>query len=574
MTRLQQISAVLGLCLLLAFSATAAELSAQVDRRQVALDETLRLTLRLDQRSVSSPPDFSVLEADFDILNQGRSTQLRIVNGRSEAWTTWELVLAPKREGAVTIPAFDVDGARSDPITLQVDQSAPADAKGKAEYYVELEVDKERLYPQEQLLVRIRLLSAVPLGDLRGTPLEIENARVVPLGEQQYQKTQGALDYRVYQLDYAVFPEVSGTLEIPPQRFTAVKNPSRSLFDRGRGRQVRMATRARRLEVKPLPPGAERARWLPASRLEFSQEFSAEGDGYRVGEPLTRTLTLTVDGQPASLLPSLTLPPLQGARRYPEAPENSSREHRDGITATQRLRVSVVPGQPGTLELPPLELAWWDTTADRARVARVPARTIEVLPAAVSQSTPVVADPALPPAPAAPVPAQAPVESPQGTHWLLWSNLAWALISAGLAVLWWRARRRSPAGATGPAPAAGPLAGSRPAESRAFETLREACRGGDPGAIRQALLDWAPLRFELNGAATLEAIGRQTQEGALIEQLRLLDRALFHPQAAQGLNPDQLLSALQRLREQKPGPSSTQTDLLPPLYPQSGSAVN
>ena len=98
--------------LLISFSAMSlakGQLVAKVDRTQVTLEETLKLTLRYNQQVMFGEPDFSLLNTNFDVLGNHRSNQYRSVNGRAESWTQWSLTLAPKKEGKLLIPSFEYE---------------------------------------------------------------------------------------------------------------------------------------------------------------------------------------------------------------------------------------------------------------------------------------------------------------------------------------------------------------------------------------------------------------------------------------------------------------------------------
>ena len=101
-----------------------ATLSSTVNRNQVSTNETLTLTVSIDEQVNTSSLDLSELERDFEVLGtspQSRSS-INIVNGRSvqEATTVWTITLVAKRDGRLTIPAFSIGTAKSQAITINV----------------------------------------------------------------------------------------------------------------------------------------------------------------------------------------------------------------------------------------------------------------------------------------------------------------------------------------------------------------------------------------------------------------------------------------------------------------------
>ena len=535
--------------------AQAATLTASVDRTRVASDETLNLSLKIDTRAATGQPDLSLLQPYFEILSSRKSTQMRIINGDAESWTEWSIALAPKVVGRILLPPFEFDGARSAPLQIEVTASKAPGGTPNDDYYLELETDTASAYVDQQIKLSIRLYTAVNLSSLEAQPLQLEDADVIKLDEQQYQKVQQGRRFLVYELNYAIFPRTPGTLEIPPQRFNAVKDAPRSLFDSRLGQQLRLSSQTRSLEVLAPPSQINSRDWLPAASLSLSQTLSQPDGNYRVGEPITRTLTLQAEGVEAKRLPQL--PPLSSLdfKQYPEPAQLDQQTPASGIHASRTERYGLVPTRPGPLELPALELHWWDTAANQPRVARVPAQTLNVLPprnAPGVQSNPPTQI-AAPQQPRIPAPVQ-PAET-GSSAWLYWSNLIWAAISLLFAGLWWRARKGAvQAAALPPSP---PLANTD--EAQAFRALEAACRQGDWGSIRQALSRWRGLA---SGATTHTGA---FEDEALDQQIARLDGCLYGKEALESFDAQALLDAARGYR-QRLAESGTKTEGLPPLY--------
>ncbi|HBM84533.1 MAG TPA: protein BatD, partial [Halieaceae bacterium] len=74
--------------------------------------------------------------------------------------------------------------------------------------------------------------------------LQLDNAYVQPLEQNSFQRTQDGRPWLVHEVRYAIFPEQSGTLTIPPQVFTGRESSGRrSVFDFGSGgRQLQRRT--------------------------------------------------------------------------------------------------------------------------------------------------------------------------------------------------------------------------------------------------------------------------------------------------------------------------------------------
>ena len=115
----------LQLCLLLLCTVTIplvawGAIITEVDRTEVALGETLRLTIRADAGEQPNELDLSGIERDFEILQRSSSTSARLVGGEQSVTRTLELDLSPRRDGVMTIPSLTAGGRRTTPIAIKV----------------------------------------------------------------------------------------------------------------------------------------------------------------------------------------------------------------------------------------------------------------------------------------------------------------------------------------------------------------------------------------------------------------------------------------------------------------------
>lgn len=517
---------------LLALPAVAASLSASLDRSELALNQTLELTLRYDSRDPVGQPDLGALAPHFEVLGQTQSRQLRITNSRTQSYTQWQYRLAPKTQGRILIPAFELGGARSQPLEVVVKPPRFSPNRPDGDYFLERTLEPETAYAGQQLHLSVRLHTAVDLADMRLTPLEVENARVLELEGRRYQRRLNGRDYLVHEKNYALFPRESGSLRVPAQRLTARRGTRGSLFDLDRSPQVRLRAEPLTLEVEAPP----RARgWLPAVSLKIQQRLLGKGP-FAVGEPITLERTLEAEGADPARLPSLNLPEMPGVKVYPEPPKNEQATSARGLVSTVTRRFTLVPTQAGRLDIPAPSVRWWNSETREPVQATAEPLSLEVTAPAVASgqarelqddasaappedAKTASASPASSSKAVAPPPASAPVSA-----WWLWSQLGWALLCAALGWGWWRARRAGDT--TGKAPEPG---SPKPADtSAAREALRQACQAHDPAATRQALLAWAEARDLLPAPANLSAV--QALAGDDLQgELERLDKALYAP---------------------------------------------
>lgn len=407
--------------------ALAAGLDAQVDRTRLAEGESLLLTLS-GPGDVWGTPDTAVLARDFAVQNQGQGTSTVMTNGRVTTTREWRFLLTPKASGRFTIPAMRLGELESLPIAVEVLPAAQAAQVGEPPpARLEAELDRDQVYVQGQVIYTLRVLLRPQVQNASLEDPQAEGVQIERLGEDRVTETQrDGLRYRVVERRYALLPQHSGAIEIPAPVLSAAVPESRtgrgqaagtapgspfgsggsafeqffgrdpfaemdSLFQRTRPIQVRGP--ALTLEVRPRPAGAP-VPWLPAEELRVAESWTpdpvAAQTRLRVGEPITRTIALTAQGLSDAQLPDLigAVPP--GVKSYPDKPRTETRAEGDTLVAVKEIKQALVPTVAGKLVLPEIRLAWWDTRADQERVAVLPARTLEVLPAtgAVNDQTP------------------------------------------------------------------------------------------------------------------------------------------------------------------------------------------
>jgi len=381
----------LAMVLLLVYSvAQAAPVTARLDRSSAVVGETVTLTLQTGDTNQSLDTDLSVLQADFDVLNRRSETQMSFVNGRQTASVRLVITLEPKHQGKLLIPALNFPGASSSPLILKV-SAAPVLAPGTAEpVFIEVTVQPESgpYYVLSQISLMVRIFYQANLTEAAINPPAPAQASVRLLDEVPYQSDRNGERYRVLERRYAIFPERSGTLTIPPMQLSGrlIERPSDRLWQPTvRGRRVRVESEPLTLEISPRPADYTGDFWLPARRIMLSQQIS-DSEKLRVGEPLTRTVILDAMGLEENMLEEPAWPEVPATRIYPDQPQGISRDDGEWVLGHKEFRYAVVPEQPGELVLPEIRLDWWDTIANRQRTAVLPAHRVTVLPSELSQS--------------------------------------------------------------------------------------------------------------------------------------------------------------------------------------------
>ncbi|HAB86975.1 MAG TPA: protein BatD [Pseudomonas sp.] len=542
---MKRLMAFLLLCIL-AGQATAAGLFARVDRTQLSIDETLELSLESQGGAVFGKPDLEPLEELFEVFDTRQVNQLSSSNGEARAITRWLITLRPRQTGYVVIPPLQLGDWRSEPITLLVQESLKSSEGDQlAPIFIDSSVDQESVYVQAQVILTLRIYHSVSLyDDSTLSPLQMPEALVERLGEPRtYEKTINGIRHGVIEVRYALFPQKSGELTIPAQLFSAttVTNGSNSVFGSrgGRSTQVRSPSIPLTVKAKPAdyPAGAP---WLPARSLTLVEAWSPEPQQAQAGESLTRSLLLKAEGLTSTQLPAIGSTPSAELRRYPDQPSLANEVSSAGLVGSREQREALIPTRSGPLQLPALEVVWWNTVEDRLESTTLEARTLDVA------DNPNLAPPAAEPPVLSAVPAEQAV---------LWP---WQLSTALLALstligfgLWLHARRQ---------PAVQRALQPGPTPRSLLDDLRRACQANDTQATRQALDAWARQQPETLADMAARFV-------PLSDALDGLNGALYS-EAGQRWQGDALWQAIQALPPASSPDLDQEQGALPPLYPR------
>ncbi|NOR70267.1 MAG: protein BatD, partial [Methylomarinum sp.] len=250
------------LCLLIFLissqTALATEIKVTVDRNPISINESVQLTFTAST-SPDDDPDFSPLEKDFNILNQSKQSKSSWINGESSKTIQWVLNIMPKKVGDLLIPVIAFGDDHSKQSNLRVTENQTSNDNQNAELFLEVEATPKTTYVQSQVIYTLRLFSRVQLSQAQLSELELTDALVEKLGEvKKYNTLRNGVQYTVNELNYAIFPQKSGEINIPPMQLTAgVVSSSRARFNGFFNRQIsktkRIQSNAIRLNVQAVP---------------------------------------------------------------------------------------------------------------------------------------------------------------------------------------------------------------------------------------------------------------------------------------------------------------------------------
>jgi len=588
-----------------------ADVTASLDRNSIYAGDTVTLSIATSGADEGRQPDLSPLRKDFDILGTSSSQQIEIINGQRSDSHQWLVELAPQNAGTLTVPALKVGNSHTPALTLTVSaQPAAAGAQAGAPVFVESELDTARggTYVQQEIPYTTRLYYRVPLIEGDFSDPQLDNAAVERIGEdRQYRTTRDGEHYQVLERRYAIFPEHSGKLTIPPAVFTGRMvsassqrspfdsmdammermmggNPFKGSFFAGTpfadpGKRIRRHGNELSVDVKPRPASYRGEDWLPTPKLVLHDSWAESPPEFHSGEPVTRTITLEARGLEAAQLPEIHIPATPGLRIYPEQPVQNNRVDGDWVYGRSKQTFAFLATKAGRIDLPAISVHWWDTEKHTERTAQLPGWEVMVKPGSASTGAAAPLQPAAgqqPPAPVAqpgkPVAAGGNLKAADQTAagkmnlWLVVGGPL-LLVALLLTVLLARRLRQSGRGGTAAATETPPAPVPPTAATETREKLRRACADNDPHAAASALLDWARATWPRETPRSLGELAVRVGHGQA--QVRELETVLYAP-GEHAWSGERLWGALRRGLEpvQDTGRARHGDNDTPPLYPE------
>ena len=549
--------------LLLLFSAaTYAEVTARVDRPTVDLNESFTLEIIVDSNT-DLEPDLVPLEESFFVGQISKLSNTSIFNGEIRRSLTWTVALMPKTTGVQEIPAITIGAEQSEPVRITVNEPTNA-PPGEADVFVTSEVDLDETYVQAQILYRIRIYRAVATRQpaLREPTISGVEALVELAGdERQYEAVLNGRAYNVIERVIALYPQESGEIQISPARFEA-----RVLRDgRITGRKV-FTSESHTINVLPIPaPPASHpdATWLPARDVQLSENWSRSPDELDVGEPVTRNVSLSALGQIETQLPAIEAPEVDGLNIYADQPELGRTLEDGGIRGVRKDQYAIIGLAGGALELPAVEVPWWDIAAGEWKIATLPARTLTI------RGETILPTPVAPPV-EVPAESSADVETPAEPVTVVVADSFWQRAAELLAVLWiltiaawWWSSRTQPRRSREPREPELPPVYKR--QAQLLKTARKAAMASDGAGVRAAVLGWGALQWPDDAPRSIGDLSNRVA-APLADELRKLSSASYGP-VGRKWNGEDLAKALNSISVLTPDEERVAREQLPPLMP-------
>lgn len=428
--------------------------TAQVDRRQISLDETVSLKLNVQAAgngSIGQPkfdaPDFEVVNSfdttyvesyydqntnQFGMRNTQQMTKvLRPLHAGSLRIGHIQVIVGGRSYGAPDI-LVDVrpSGAAQPPpgggVPLSGGQNGggvvlrrTGKANDQTGIFVRAEVDRDKVYKGEQVVVSYYLYRRVRAMNLQVSQFPtlsgfLREELDMPVMQPRLDSEPVVLDGVAYQRSllarYAAYPLQEGRLKVDPLglkysyfggsgQADDSEDPFLNFFKQLAPREGTSQSEPIYVQVMPLPPEGRPANFSGGVG-DFSIASAVDKYDVRANEPLTLTVKIEGQGNVAAIGEPRASWPSQIEYYDSKATVHSGK----GGVGSKIFEILLIPRKSGSLILPPMELSYFDPSQKKyvtKATEPIPIQVAEAAPGSGMASNP-VSEPPLNPNPGTP----------------------------------------------------------------------------------------------------------------------------------------------------------------------------
>ncbi len=385
----------------------------------VSTGEQFRLTYTIDTQNVS---DFRAgdIPEELEVLigpNRSMQSSYQIVNGHtsSSSSITYTYIVSATKSGTYTIPpAHVVVGGKSIASnTLKITVSgAPQSSSGGSsrhqhnqndggeirdagsqisgsDLFIKVSASKRRVHEQEPILLTYKVYTLVGLTSLRGDMPDLKSfyTQEVNLPQQKSFSIE-TFNGRPYKTttwsQYVMFPQMSGKLQIPSITFEGIVvqqnrniDPFEAFFNGGSGYievKKKIVAPSIDIQVDPLP---ERPAGFSGGVGRFNISAQLNKTETKANDPVSLRIIVSGSGNLKLMKqPQIQLP--KDFDKYEPKVTDKTKLTSNGIEGSMIYDFLIVPRHAGHYELPPVELSYFDTSANAYKMAKTEALTLDV----------------------------------------------------------------------------------------------------------------------------------------------------------------------------------------------------
>jgi hypothetical protein len=378
--------------------------SASTSKRQLIVGERFQLQFSVNSSASGfSAPDLSA----FDVYSgPNQSSSIQIVNGNYAQALTYSYILAPKKEGKITIGAASImvgnGRVKSNPLEIEVlkgnannknqgaNQGSNQSANTGDNLFIRAIVDKNKAFLGEQITVTYKIYSKynqISFSDIKFPTFNgfyseeiksIKNDKLVP------ENYNGSTYYTAEIKKTLLFPQKSGKLDVPSLDATCLvreKVQTQSIFDQFfggsyRDAEVKVTSKSLQLEILPHPASGKPADFNGAVG-NFSISAKTDKTALKAGDAVNYKITLRGKGN-LKLLENLPIQFPTEFEVYDPQINDEINVNEGGMTGKRTFEYLMIPRAGGSYAVGPFTFSYFDPNKKVYQTITIPKIQLEV----------------------------------------------------------------------------------------------------------------------------------------------------------------------------------------------------
>ncbi len=370
------------LLLLFLFSSmtATAEITASIDRKVINYGENILLTLNSDN-SAGKVPNLTTLKRQFTIIGNVKTGSPYINNGKRKYRTIWKYVLSPKGPGTLNIPAIRVNGEQSKAIKVTVIEKIISNktkkiAANSHDILVKATIDQNKVYPGQMLTYTLTINAPVENDDydFSVTPPFAQGAIVIALSKPVITQTTQRSKVRTIQTQsFAVFAQQTALYQIEPATISFSPNKDQN-------KASKLVLKANQLHFEVIKEANQNSLgyWLPTTKLTLSDSWQGR-QTVNVGDSVKRIIEIRATSLNADLLPLVSPLSHENITIKLDDVVVTNIVENDQLVALRQESITITFNKPGTVSFEPIQVHWWNTQLEQARVTSLSAQNFIVV---------------------------------------------------------------------------------------------------------------------------------------------------------------------------------------------------
>ena len=249
---------------------------------------------------------------------------------------------------------------------------------GAPEPILNVTIDPPRVVVGQRTTLRIDVLAPNYMTSPPELPgFQVRNAVTRQLQSVNLSEQRDGTSYAGVRFEFAIYPQEPGAFAISDQKVKvkyAAEPPA--------VREELLSLPRVSFEAFIPDAAADLNPFLAASQLTLEQSVQRSSDRLKVGDSITRTVTIQAEETPAMLLPPVTFPAVRVGRlscaTLAAGQDRRANRRSDGNAGGFR-RPTFCNG-PATIVLPAIDVRWWNAGEGRVETAHLDAVTMQVAP--------------------------------------------------------------------------------------------------------------------------------------------------------------------------------------------------